>query len=158
MGNNVVRPAKPNRLNVWGARSSAYDWQHWFWRYRDFRVLFLFVGLYVWSNPGKLKMLEWSRSQSEFDKKQEEYERIKFYERHRKKYYDERDSRLHESERREISSNQQRDQVFASAMNDLMGLKKETTNKYFDSKWEAGEISSGSRDKEIKLSMNDKKT
>ena len=112
-------------------------------------------------------MLEWSRSQSEFDKKQDEYEKIKFYERHRERNYDLRDQRngmrmsltdkdeqgnskrVKFSEYRELDKSKVTDQRFGEVYNDLFGISKTAVDEYYQSKWKAQDILSGKMDEEI---------
>ena len=108
---------------------------------------------YSWDNPARLRFFEWNKEQTEFTKKQEEYEKMKYFEKNRRKFYDKRDLFLPEEERREITEDQRTDQHKAAIWSSVTGISKDALLSYKEATWKNREIAEGRHDDEVKKTM-----
>lgn len=153
MGNHFIRPAKPVRHNVWHSRAGTFDYQYLFWKIKDYRAAIALAGYWLFNNPGQLKLFEFNQERSEFDRKQEQYEKIKYFERHRNKIYHSKDLDKPVNERREITNNQYWDEKSAKYWSNFTGVDRDSVDKYYESKWKASDIVNGKYDDEVREMM-----
>merc|ERR1712127_126947 len=153
MGSVQTKAAKPMRQNLWNSRSTKSDWQYWFWKYKDFRIVLACMLYFGWDNPGRIRFFEWNKDQSEFTKKQEEYEKMKYFEKNRAKYYDSRDFFKPLHERREITKDQMQDQNYSHGWSRVTNIKFDHLASYKEATWKNREIAEGRHDMEVKKVM-----